>query len=571
MIRVVRNVRLRTLKLLAQPKLELYEGKETIIHYLKTKSSITTLEKTFLPLLCNRFMSTMSSDKDTANKKRKLDSDDQLKENGEPAVKKTSTEDFEEKIKDTRMSVCGSVAEFKFNKKRVRVLSKTQDFPDESNGVVYWMSRDQRVHDNWALLYAQKLALKLEVPLHVCFCLVPKFLEATIRHYTFMLEGLREIEKECKELGISFHLLIGHAKEVLPTFVKEHSIGGLVTDFCPLRVPRAWVDDVVKAVPKDIAVCQVDAHNLVPCWEASPKLEYGARTIRNKIHNQLSGFLTEYPPVCKHKFQPKNEPKPIDWDSAYASLEVNQTVGPVEWAKPGTSAGIKMLESFCKERLRYFGSERNNPNKNSLSNLSPWIHFGQISVQRCVLMVKQYRGKYKEGVDAYIEEAVIRRELSDNFCYYNEHYDSIEGAYDWAKQTLKAHEKDKREYVYSREKLEQGKTHDHLWNAAQNQMVNEGKMHGFMRMYWAKKILEWTSSPSEALEIAIYLNDKYNLDGRDPNGYVGCMWSICGIHDQGWKEREVFGKIRYMNYNGCKRKFDVGSYEAKYRRQTISK
>ncbi|XP_053403351.1 deoxyribodipyrimidine photo-lyase-like [Mercenaria mercenaria] len=533
--------------------------------------SNTAYRLRYSPVLLPRYLSTMSGSESGKKRKREADDKNSCKENGEPDVKKLSVEDFQLKIIESRKSVCKSVAEFKFNKKRVRVLSKAQDFPEDSNGVLYWMSRDQRVQDNWAFLYAQKLALKLEVPLHVCFCLVPKFLEATIRHFTFMLEGLKEVEKECKELGISFHLLIGHAKDVLPSFVTEHSIGGLVTDFSPLRVPRGWVEEVVKVLPKDIAFCQVDAHNLVPCWEASPKLEYGARTIRNKIHNQLSGFLTEYPPVCKHKYRPKLESMPIDWDSAYASLEVNQTVGPVDWAKPGTSAGLQMLESFCKERLRYFGSERNNPNKNALSNLSPWIHFGQISVQRCILMVRQYRGRHKEGVDAYIEEAVIRRELSDNFCYYNNNYDSIDGAYDWAKQTLKAHEKDKREYVYSREKLEQGKTHDPLWNAAQNEMVNEGKMHGFMRMYWAKKILEWTSSPSEALEIAIYLNDKYSLDGRDPNGYVGCMWSICGIHDQGWKEREVFGKIRYMNYNGCKRKFDVGKYEAKHRRQTIAK
>ncbi|KAL4220007.1 hypothetical protein ACF0H5_020419 [Mactra antiquata] len=498
------------------------------------------------------------------SKKRKLEDPE---ENGEPKAKKSATNDFVTKIHQSRLDVCDNVSTFKFNKKRVRVLSKAQDFPDDSNGVLYWMSRDQRIQDNWAFLYAQKLALKLEIPLHVCFCLVPKFLDATIRHFTFMLDGLKEVEQECSELDISFHLLTGHAKDVLPSFVEDNSIGGVVTDFSPLRTPMTWVDDVVKVMPKNIPVCQVDAHNLVPCWIASPKLEYGARTIRNKIHNQLSGFLTEFPPVCKHKYKTKTACKPVDWDTAYKSLEVDQTVLPVDWAKPGTSHGLKMLESFCNERLRYFGSERNNPNKNSLSNLSPWIHFGQISVQRCVLTVKQYRSKYKESVDAYIEEAVIRRELSDNFCYYNKNYDNIEGAYDWAKTTLKIHADDKRTYVYTREKLETGKTHDPLWNAAQNQMVNEGKMHGFLRMYWAKKILEWTSSPKEALETAIYLNDRYNLDGRDPNGYVGCMWSICGIHDQGWKERPIFGKIRYMNYEGCKRKFDVVKFEAKYRKQ----
>ncbi|VDI14359.1 deoxyribodipyrimidine photo-lyase [Mytilus galloprovincialis] len=370
---------------------------------------------------------------------------------------------------------------------------------------------------------------------------------------------------DCNKLEISFHLLIGYAKDVLPQFVTDNDIGGVVTDFSPLRTPMQWVDDVTTAIPKNIPICQVDAHNIVPCWEASPKLEYGARTIRNKIHNQLSGYLTEFPPVCVHPFTPKEKPQNVDWAKIESSLTVDRTVGPVDWATPGSTAGLKMLESFCKERLKYFSKDRNNPNKIALSNLSPWIHFGQISVQRSILIVKQYRSKYKEGVEAYIEEAIIRRELADNFCFYNKNYDSIEGAYDWAKTSLKLHEKDKRKYLYTREKLEKGQTHDDLWNAAQIQMTIEGKMHGFLRMYWAKKILEWTGSPTEALETAIYLNDRFNLDGRDPNGYVGCMWSICGIHDQGWKEREIFGKIRYMNYDGCKRKFDVAAFVRKYR------
>jgi len=185
---------------------------------------------------------------------------------------------------------------------------------------------------------------------------------------------------------------------------------------------------------------------------------------------------------------------------------------------------------------------------------------GQISAQRCVLEVKEFKSKYAKSVDAYIEEAVVRRELSDNFCYYNAKYDSLEGAAGWAQKTLEDHSKDKRPFILSEEQLETGKTHDDLWNAAQLQLVREGKMHGFLRMYWAKKILEWTTNPQEALRLAIHFNDKYSLDGRDPNGYVGCMWSIAGVHDMGWAERDVFGKIRYMNYAGCKRKFDIVAF-----------
>uniref|UniRef100_H0ZH35 Deoxyribodipyrimidine photo-lyase n=1 Tax=Taeniopygia guttata TaxID=59729 RepID=H0ZH35_TAEGU len=418
--------------------------------------------------------------------------------------------------------------------------------------------------DNWAFLYAQRLALKQELPLHVCFCLVPKFLGATIRHYRFMLRGLQEVAEECAELNIPFHLLLGYAKDVLPTFVVEHGVGGLVTDFSPLRLPRQWVEDVKERLPEDVPFAQVDAHNIVPCWVASPKQEYSARTIRGKIHAQLPEFLTEFPPVVPHPHLPSCPAEPIAWEACYSSLQVDHTVKEVEWATPGTAAGMAVLKSFIAERLKSFSTHRNDPNKAALSNLSPWLHFGQVSTQRAILEVQKQRRNYKDSVDAFVEEAVVRRELAENFCYYNENYDSVQGAYDWAQTTLKLHAKDKRPYLYSLQELEQGTTHDPLWNAAQLQMVQEGKMHGFLRMYWAKKILEWTRSPEEALQFAIYLNDRYELDGRDPNGYVGCLWSICGIHDQGWAERPIFGKIRYMNYAGCKRKFDVDQFERRY-------
>ncbi|EDO44191.1 predicted protein [Nematostella vectensis] len=381
-----------------------------------------------------------------------------------------------------------------------------------------------------------------------------------------MIKGLQEVEKELKELEISFHLLLGDPGKVLPEFVKSAGIGGIVVDFCPLRLPTQWVNDVVKAVPKDVPVCQVDAHNIVPCWHASPKLEYGARTIRPKIHKVLTEFLTEFPPVIKHSHVSGEKTKTTDWDAVDTFIEVDRSVGEVDWAKPGTAEGLFMLESFCKDRLKYFHSSRNDPTKRALSNLSPWFHTGQISPQRAILRVRDFRSKFRESVESFIEECIIRRELSDNFCYYNnEKYDSIEGTNEWARKTLNDHAKDKREYLYARGKLEKAQTHDDLWNAAQRQLVREGKLHGFLRMYWAKKILEWTDSPETALSDAIYFNDKYALDGIDPNGYVGCMWSVCGIHDQGWAERPVFGKIRYMNYKGCQRKFAVAEFVKRYK------
>ncbi|XP_073704846.1 CPD photolyase isoform X2 [Garra rufa] len=450
-----------------------------------------------------------------------------------------------------------------FNKKRLRYLSDTQKIKQGSDGVLYWMARDQRVQDNWALIYAQQLALAEKLPLHVCFCLVPRYLDATYRQYAFMLKGLREVAKECKSLDIQFHLLSGEPAQNLPSFVKNWKFGAVVTDFNPLRIPLQWIETVKKHLPSDIPFIQVDAHNVVPCWEASEKLEYGARTIRGKITKLLPEFLTEIPLVDTHPHAASRTAKPVDWEEVLSSLEVDRSVGEVDWAQPGSSGGMAMLESFIDQRLRLFASHRNNPNYDALSHLSPWIHAGQLSAQRVVKQVKREKNA-SESVLSFTEELVVRRELADNFCFYNHNYDSISGAYEWAKKTLQDHAKDRRQYLYTKEQLENAKTHDQLWNAAQRQLVLEGKMHGFLRMYWAKKILEWTASPEEALSISLYLNDRLSLDGCDPNGYVGCMWSVCGIHDQGWAERPIFGKIRYMNYAGCKRKFDVAQFERKY-------
>ncbi|XP_051271409.1 CPD photolyase [Dicentrarchus labrax] len=455
--------------------------------------------------------------------------------------------------------------EMKFNKKRLRFISDTEKVKQGSEGVLYWMLRDHRVQDNWAMFHAQRLAVEENLPLHVCVCLHVQESElSTLRHYSFMLKGLEEVAKECKALDIQFHLLHGSAADVLPGFVSDHSLGAVVTDFSPLREPLLWVEDLKKRLPKDIPIMQVDAHNIVPCWVASPKLEYAARTIRGKITKLLPEFLTDFPLVEKHPYTATRTAKPVDWDKTLTSLQLDRAVGETEWAKPGTKAGMAMLESFIDVRLKQFDTQRNDPNAPALSQLSPWIRFGHLSAQRVALCVQHSGKSAGQSVSSFIEELVVRRELTDNFCFYNKKYDSVEGAHEWAQKTLKDHAKDVRPYLYTREQLEKAKTHDKLWNAAQYQVVTEGKMHGFLRMYWAKKILEWTSSPEEALSVALYLNDRYELDGQDPNGFVGCMWSICGVHDQGWAERPIFGKIRYMNYKGCLRKFNVAQFEKKY-------
>ncbi|KAM7344724.1 deoxyribodipyrimidine photo-lyase photorepair [Cochliomyia hominivorax] len=481
------------------------------------------------------------------------------------SLKETSIDDFIESLKQKRLKCSPSITDFDFKKKRVRILSAETEVREDCQGpVVYWMSRDMRVQDNWAFLYAQRLAFKMKLPLVVVFCLVPKFLNATIRHYKFMLGGLQEVAEECKDLNITFQLLLGSAKERVPEFVATHDCAAVVCDFAPLRVPMQWVEDVKNKLPKTVPFIQVDAHNIVPLWVASDKQEYGARTIRNKINSKLPEYLTEFPPVVKHTIKLKTSLSLTDWKLAYASLECDMSVDEVANTKPGYKAACKQLQEFCLKRLKMFHTNRNDPTKNALSGLSPWFHFGQISVQRCVLEVREFKSKYKESVEVFCEEAIVRRELADNFCYYNKNYDNLKGLHDWAAKTLDDHRKDKRSPCYTLEEFEKSLTHDDLWNSAQIQLVKEGKMHGFLRMYWAKKILEWSASPEQALEYAILLNDKYSLDGRDPNGYVGCMWSIGGIHDQGWAERAIFGKIRYMNYQGCKRKFDVNAFVIRY-------
>lgn len=442
------------------------------------------------------------------------------------------------------------------NSKRVRVLRKGNF---DKGPVLYWMQRDQRVHDNWALLYAQQQAIEKDSSLIVVFCVTPSFPGATLQQYSFMLKGLEEVEKKLHSLKIPFKMLIGDPAIKIPKFVTENRFSKIVTDFNPLKIINKWKKSICKnlTIPFD----EVDTHNIVPCWVASPKLEYAAYTIRPKINKLLDEYADEFIEIKKQIYKLpliKN-----DWNEIRNSLQVDTNSNMIDWLSPGEDEAHKVLENFINNKLDFYASERNDPNLDALSNLSPYLHFGQIAAQRVYLALQPIMESINSK-ESFLEELTIRRELSDNFCYYNSNYDSFNGIPEWAKKTLNEHRKDEREYLYDTEQFEHAKTHDHLWNAAQTEMITKGKMHGYMRMYWAKKILEWTETPEKAFEVAIYLNDKYQLDGRDPNGYAGIAWSIGGVHDRAWGERPIFGKIRYMNYNGCKRKFDVNSYIKKY-------
>ena len=421
--------------------------------------------------------------------------------------------------------------------------------------VLYWMSRDKRVDDNWALLAAQSVALNKKVPLIVCFQYLGHFPEANIRQYGFLLKGLLELKNKLENLNIEFILSQGRSSEVIPRIIDDKLVGTIITDYSPLRVYKKRVSKVLNRTK--IPFYQIDAHNIVPVWKASPKKEYAAYTIRKKIHDNLDQFLTDYPSLIKH---PHGNIRKDDilYDNIVKGLKIDFSVQEVDWLVPGEIAAKNKLD-LLHDSLAGYDERRNDPTKDALSNLSPYFHFGHISPQRVALDIKN-SSLSEQDKNSFLEEMIVRRELSDNFCEYEPNYDYFEGFHDWAKKTLNEHRNDEREYLYPKEQFEHADTHDPLWNAAQNQMMNKGKMHGYMRMYWAKKILEWSPNPEEAMQVAIDLNDKYELDGRDPNGYAGIAWSIGGIHDRAWFERPVYGKIRYMNYNGCKSKFNVKRY-----------
>ena len=437
-----------------------------------------------------------------------------------------------------------------------RRLHAANEDLDSAGPVLHWMHREFRAQDNWGLIHAREEALRRGVPVAVVFCLRPDFLDATLRSYDFLLGGLEATFAALRADNIPVLIRCGDPEVEIPRLCRAIRPGLVVTDFDPLRIKRRWLRALVAA--RIAPVHEVDARNVVPCRIASDHREFSARTLRPKIHRLLEGFSTPFPTLPPH---PHSWPEPVnppDFPALRATLRVDTRVSPVDWLTPGEAAARATLERFLAERLVAYG-ERNDPNTRVCSDLSPYLHFGMISAQRVLLELREggFRG---EQAEAFIEELVVRRELADNFVLHTEAYDRVAGFPAWAQQTLADHARDPRPHLYDEEQLERAATRDPLWNAAQLQMVRTGKMHSYLRMYWAKKILEWSPDAATALGIAIRQNDRYSLDGRDSNGYTGIAWSIGGVHDRGWTERPVFGKIRYMNDRGAARKFDVKLY-----------
>ena len=427
---------------------------------------------------------------------------------------------------------------------RLRILKEAISSPGP---VIYWMNRDQRVDDNWALLDAQAKAIELKQPLVVVFCISKRMITISSsknnKQFLFMKQGLLVVRDQLNKLNIPFIVRNGDADIELPKIINEIKASHLFVDFNPLREVQAMVNSVKTKI--NITMFEVDAHNVIPAFYVTNKQEWGAYTLRPKVHKLLDKYLTEFPAVIKQAKTNLN----IASDDKEILGEETKVVDYANLA----------LKEFIEIRLKNY-DQRNDPNADATSRLSAFLHFGQLSAQRIALAAKQT----KLASDSFLEELIVRKELADNYVLYNPNYDNFEGLPDWAKKTLNKHLDDPREYVYTLKQFEEGKTHDPIWNAAQLQMVKSGYMHGYVRMYWAKKILEWSKTPQEAIKTTIYLNDKYELDGQDPNGYVGVMWAIGGVHDRPWQERKIFGMVRFMNDKGMKRKFDVDAYIKKW-------
>lgn len=430
----------------------------------------------------------------------------------------------------------------------------------EKNGeyILYWMQSSQRTEYNHALEYSIIKANYLKKPIVVFFGLTDKYPNANLRNLSFMLEGLYEVEKSLMERGITF--VIKNTSPELGVTEISNEASLVVVDKGYQRIERSWRKYVSLNI--DCPLIEIETNTVVPIEEVSKKEEYAAATIRPKINRLLSQYIVPVDPIkpIKRSISMNLDSLGIDDpEELLKSLKIDNSVGKAPSIFGGTSEAKSHLEMFIKKKLDRYDDLRNNPNLDYLSNMSPYLHFGQISPLFIKLMIEQTESLGKES---YLEELIVRRELSMNYVYYNNKYDSYEGLPDWCKRTLGSHEKDPRDYIYSLKEFENANIHDPYWNAAQKEMVNTGKMHGYMRMYWGKKVIEWSESPNAAYKILIYLNDKYEIDGRDPNGYTGVAWCF-GKHDRPWAERKVFGNIRYMNDKGLKKKFDPDAYAKK--------
>ena len=425
--------------------------------------------------------------------------------------------------------------------------------------MLYWMQQAQRAEYNHALEYAIQQANQLGQCVLVCFGLIDDYPEANLRHYTFMLEGLRETQTSLAKRGIKLVVQSGSPVDFALTLGKDASL--IVCDRGYLRHQKTWRNQV--ALSADCPVMQVESDVVVPVEVVSNKAEYAARTIRPRIHRHLDDYLVPFTPSRVKKKSLGLDIDSLDLkdiDTLLCNLSIDQDVAPVpRYFKGGTSQAEARFEGFIQNKFHRYLQNRNQPQTDDISHMSPYLHFGQISPLYLALSIKANMDHLTDAQEAYIEELIVRRELAMNFANFNPDYSSFNCLPRWAQASLMQHRKDPRKSIYTRSQLEKAQTHDTYWNAAMKEMKITGFMHNYMRMYWGKKILEWSKTPEEAFRTALALNNKYFLDGRDPNSYAGVAW-IFGLHDRAWFERPIFGKVRYMAASGLERKCDINGY-----------
>jgi deoxyribodipyrimidine photo-lyase len=428
--------------------------------------------------------------------------------------------------------------------------------------VLYWMQQSQRAEYNHALEYAVQQANALGQGVLVGFGIMDDYPEANLRHYRFMLEGLQETRTSLAKRGIQMVIQRGDPADIAVALGQKASL--IVCDRGYLRHQKAWRDRV--ALSAACRVIQVESDVLVPVEIVSGKAEHAARTIRPKIHKHLNDYLIPVKAGVVKTSSLGVKVRSLDLkalDAVFNKLTLDRSVPPVAWFfKGGTTRAKERFNEFINNRFHHYVDNRNQPQTHDISQMSPYLHFGQISPLYLALRIKAAPGLLEEAKAVYLEELIVRRELAMNFVHYTPHYDTYACLPQWAQKTLAQHHMDPREYRYGRNQLEAAQTHDEYWNAAMREMKATGFMHGHMRMYWGKKILEWSESPEDAFQTTLALNNKYFLDGRDPNSYAGVAW-IFGVHDRAWFERPVFGKVRYMAASGLERKCDIRGYVKK--------
>ncbi len=428
--------------------------------------------------------------------------------------------------------------------------------------VLYWMQRAERGLDNHAVNLAVAIANELGLPLVVYFAGISNFPHANLRHYVFLNQGLPDIEEDLAKRNISFVMRRAPHESHL-RLVEDVQPAMVIGDENPMREPERWRRELAEKLT--VPFWTVDTDVVVPS-RLIEKAQYGAYTIRPRLYKLLPEYLVPY--ENPHAVYAWKKPARFQQDSVHEDItrgwkDLDRSVKPVEAWRGGTHEAQRRLEHFTGKLLKEYEVQRNKPEADGTSSMSPYLHYGHVGPQTIALAVDaaaKADPTLKSARDSYFNELIAWRELAINFVRYSQVYDSADCAEEWARKTISEHAHDERERLYSLEELENAKTYDELWNAAQIQMVRHGWMHNYMRMYWAKKILEWTPDVETAMHHCIYLNDKYFLDGRDPNGYAGVAWAIVGKFDRAWGSRPVFGKRRYMSGASTGRKFDSAQY-----------